>query len=236
MGDIMIPATPEAGTADPSPLVTQDDYERITGDCIDPATFDYFLDDALDQVQRKLSRTLLYAQYNERLFLYQTGQVYGTAIPYDTSKPVQNPIAVMGSGDPANTGVFQGYGIWVGWYIPLPALPVWQGVVPPQTDIKYWGGFVGPASPLVAQGRLIPASLKRAICKVVWFMNNPALMPGYPVGAKSISVGGVSISGDLSSMVTADKALACALKKWRHPMAHSWAGQTTPIGPGVSQL
>ena len=239
MGDLMIPAAPlyvnGVSTADPNPLVTWDDYQRITQD---RATleddFNYFLADALNQLQVRMNRTFLYAQYNERLYLYQNGQVYGSAVPYDTNYPVTNPAS---NGQPSqDVGIFQGFGIWVGWYIPLPSLPIWQGVVPPQTDITYYGGFVGPDSPLAlptyATGsRLIPTALKRIIVKVVWFMANPALLPGLPGGVKSTSVAGVSLTGDLSSMVTCDRALGGAIKRWRNPMCRGFAGQTT-VPPG----
>jgi hypothetical protein len=234
VGDIMIPATPEPGTADPNPLVTQDDYQMVTGDCtVDPVAFDYFLADALDQVQRKLTRTLLYANYVERLFLYRNGFVYGSAIPYDTSVAVVNPAMATepDPNDPLNASNFQGYAVWVGWYTALPMLPWWSGVVPPQTDISYWGGFVGPGSDLAGE-RLLPAGLKRAICKVVWYMAHPVFLPGLPGGLKSVSVGGVSMSGDLTAMTMGDKALGCELKRWRHPMARHFAGQTSqPVSP-----
>jgi hypothetical protein len=236
MGDVMIPASPNAGTADPNPLVSLNDYQRITGDgATTEDEFNYFLADALDFLQKKMSRTFLYAQYNERLFLNQDGMVYGTAVPYDTSQPVVNPAS--GASPANNVGIFQGYGIWVGWYIPLPSLPVWQGVVPPQTDITYWGGWVGPESPLaspsyVTGSRLIPAGLKRIICKTVWYMANPALLPNMPGGVKSTSVGGVAIAGDLSSMVEADYQLSRQIKRWRHAFARSFIGQVTTVGAG----
>ena len=224
VGDMMIPATPVPGMADPNPLVTLLDYQTITQDTTTtPETFAYFLEDALDQLQRKMSRTFGYAQYNERLFLNQNGQVYGSAVPYDSGKPVTNP---EGATPPENVAIFQGFGMWVGWYIPLPSLPVWQGVVPPQTDISYWGGFVGPGSALVGE-RLIPAGLKRCIVKVIWYMANPALLSGLPGGTKSTAVGGVSVSGDLSSMVIADPSLRREIKRWRRPQPRAWAGQIT---------
>ena len=223
MSDMMIPATPIPGTADSTPLVTQQDYEQLTGDCgTSDADFAYFLPDALDMLQHALHRTLAYGQYTERLFVYRDGLVYGSAVPYDVNKGLSNP-AVPEDFAPGN---FQGYAIWIGWYSPLPFLPSMWGTVPPQIDVTYWGGFVGRGSTVA--GHLLPAGLKRIICKIIWFMANPAMLPGMPGGTKSQSVGGVSLSGDgLSSMVTSDAALACAIKKWRHPNVRAFAGQPT---------
>lgn len=217
----MIPATPNAGTADPNPLVTTAEYQAVTLDTATPsATVSAAIADALDLCQRETRRTLLYAQYTERLYLYGNGQVYPSATPLDTTKGVTSP---TGS-PPENVGVFQGNGIWVGWYVPLPSLPVWVGVVPPQTDITYWGGYSGPGGigPFA-----LPAELKRIVCRVAWFICNPAHLEGTPGGVKSMTVGGVAMSGDLSSFMTADPDLCRAIRRWRHPQARGFDGQVT---------
>lgn len=219
----MIPATPVPGTADDHPLVEITEYQRITAD---GATSDEnvtaSIDDALDMLQSEMHRTILYANYVERLYFYGNGMVYPSATPFDITKPVRNPNDLSAS--PPDVGLFQGNGIWVGWFVPLPFLPVWQGVVPPQTDVSYWGGWTGPAGP----GPYLPASLKRVICQVAWYIANPVSLSGMPGGVKSVSVGGVSMSGDLSSMVTRDRMLANAIKRWRKPQAKAWDGQVTP--------
>lgn len=225
----MIPAVPNTGTADTNPLVTYQQYAQVTGDTqfANQAEFDVYLDDALDLFQRRTRRTLLYASYTERLYLYQNGMVYPTATPLDTSKGVTSP---SGS-PPENVGIFQGSGIWVGWYIPLPSLPVWVGVVPPQTDITYWGGYVGPASSLYGTGFGLPASIKRCLCKISWFAAHPTTLAGLPGGAKSTSAAGVSASGgaDLASMVDGDSMLRKEIRRWRHPHAKGFDGQVTTV-------
>jgi hypothetical protein len=221
-----IPATPNSGTADTSPLVSYVAYQQVTGDTTigNQDDFDVVLDDALDLFQRKTRRTLLYGQYTERLYVYRNGQVYPTATPLDTVKGVMSPSGTP----PENVGIFQGNGIWVGWYTPIPGLPFWLSAVPPQTDITYWGGYVGPSSPL-AEERLLPASIKRILCRICWYASHPATMAGIPAGARSVSVGGVSVSGsgDLSLMVDSDVGLRRDIKRWRHPQAHAWDGQST---------
>lgn len=215
----MIPAVPDAGTADPNPLVTVADYQQVTQDVTAEQTLvEANIGDALDMIQRECRRTILYAQYTERLYLYNNGMVYPTATPLDVTKPVGSP---AGS---TNVGVFQGNGIWVGWYMPLPALPVWSGVVDPQTDVTYWGGYTGPAGP----GPIVPASLKRTVCKVAWYLTHPVVLDQLPGGVKAVSVGGVSISGDLASMCSRDRALGGDIKRWRHPRLHAFDGQPTP--------
>lgn len=216
----MIPAMPNPGTADPNPLVRLADYQRITRDAVTQSEdVTASIDDALDMLQRMMKRTLLYAQYNERLYVYPSGMVYPSATPFDTTKPPTNP-----NGDPPeNVGIFQGNGIWVGWYAPLPSLPLWEGVVPNQTDITYWGGWTGPDGP----GPFLPAKLVRIICRVAWYINNPAVLPGMPGGVKSASVGDVSMSGDLSSMVETDPQLSRDIARWTKRQARGWSGQVT---------
>jgi hypothetical protein len=214
----MIPATPVTGTADDNPLVTIVDYQQVTQDTSsDTPTVEGNIADALDMIQRECKRTILYAQYTERLYLYKNGIVYPTATPLDVTKPVNSPAGTT------NIGIFQGNGIWVGWFVPLPSLPVWEGVVPPQTDITYWGGYTGPAG----DGPVLPASLKRCVCKVAWYLTHPAMLDQMPGGVKSVSVGGVSISGDLSSMTSRDRQLANEIKRWRHPNVKAFDGQVT---------
>jgi hypothetical protein len=214
-----IPAVPVDDTPDPNPLLTLTGYQQVTGDTsTDSGAFTATLADALDELQRETRRTLLYAQYTERLYVYRNGMVYPTATPLDTTKAVNNP----GADPPENVGIFQGNGIWVGWFVPLPSLPIWQGVVPAQTDITYWGGYTGTDGP----GPYLPAALKRVIAKVCWYMLHPVTLSGLPGGVKSASVGGVSMSGDLSAMVDRDPALARDIRRWRHPQAKAWDGQT----------
>lgn len=211
-----IPAIPNAGTADTNPLVTFEQYQFVTNDQGSTSSnFELALDDALDMLQREMRRTFLYAQYTERLFIYlKSGQVYPTATPLDASKGVSTP-----TGDPPeNVGIFQGNGIWIGWYQPLPSLPMFAGVVPPQTDITYWGGWTQST---------LPAKLRRIICKVCWFILNPVALVGMAGGVKSVSVGGVSISGDLSSFIDCDPQLGRDIRSYRRPQVRAFDAQVT---------
>lgn len=220
----MIPATPISGTADTNPLLDIGDYQAITGDTTTfagvQAELTPVLADAVDIFCRQARRTVLYANYTERLFLYRNGMVYPSATPLDTSKGVVSP----NGSPPENVGIFQGNGIWVGWYVPLPSLPVWSGVVPPQTDITYWGGYTGPEG----GGPYLPASLKRILAKLCWYITHPVTLPGLPAGVKSMSIGGVSISGtDFSAITAVDPQLARDIRRWRHPHAKGFDAQPT---------
>lgn len=228
----MIPAIPVAGTADTAPLVTQADYQLITSDTASTtAEFNSLLPGVLNRLQRKWRRTLLYAQYTERLYLYKNGIVYPTTYPLDVTKLLTNP----GQQVPENVGIFQGAGIWVGWFIPLPSLPVWQGVIDPQTDITYWAGYVGSGSTgvdangnlLVDGGFELPDEYLRVICRVLWYCLNPVALVGVPHGAKSQSVGGVTVAGVLSMIVDRDPALCRDIKRLRKPQVKAWDAQVT---------
>jgi hypothetical protein len=177
--------------------------------------------DCLDTIQRKLKRTLTYAQYTENLYVYKNGIVYPSAYPLDRNMPVSSTSSTPGN------AIFQGAGIWVGWFVPLPALPVWEGVVPPQTDVTYWGGYSGslsqPPTPGVS-GPPIPFKLKRAICRAAWFLRNPAALTGMPGGVTSINQGGVAIGTKegLSSFVESDPALCHDLRGFVRRTGKHW--------------
>lgn len=206
-----IPATPNAGTADTNPLLTFEKYQFITQDSASSQTnFDTALADALSQLQPEMHRTLLYAQYTERLYVYKNGQCYPSACPLDSSMPVGT------DSDPDGTSsefIIQGAGIYVGFLNPLPALPIFSTVVPMQADVTYWGGFTQST---------IPAKLARVIARVCWFMLNPVSLSGLAGGVKSVSVGGVSISGDLSSFMTADPQLCADISRFTRRQARGW--------------
>ncbi|MCU1494870.1 MAG: hypothetical protein JWO62_2634 [Acidimicrobiaceae bacterium] len=206
-----IPATPVAGTADTNELLTFAKYQFITQDTASSsANFDMALDDALDMLQREMHRTFLYAQYVERLYVYRNGQVYPSATPLDSSKPTGT------SSDPDGTissYVIQGAGIYVGFLNPLPSLPIFSWMIPMQTDVSYWGGYTQTT---------IPAKLARIIARTCWFILNPAHLEGQPGGVKSVSVGGVSMSGDLSSFMANDRQLRLDIARFTRRSARSW--------------
>lgn len=206
-----IPATPIPDTADTNPLLTFTKYQFITKDLTSAeANFDLALVDALNQLQGEMSRTLLYAQYCERLYVYKNGQCYPSATPLDSSKPVGT------SSDPDGTTsnyVIQGAGIYVGFLNPLPSFPIFSQLIPMQTDVTYWGGYTQTT---------IPAKLARIIARVCWYMLNPVSMPGLMGGTKSVSVGGVSISGDLSAFVTCDSQLEKDINRFKRRQVRGW--------------
>lgn len=202
-----IPATPIAGTADPNPLVTYAQYQTVTQDSTTSSgTFAATLPEALDVVERRCNRTLLYGEYVERLYIYKDGLVYPSAIPLDQAQP-----ATIG-GAPGQ-GIIQGDGIWVGWFTPLPTMPVWAGVIPPQTDVTYWGGYTGAT---------MPYRLVRLICKVCYFILFPFVASGTPALAHSINSGGVSVSGDLSQMILGDAQMRKDLDRFKRSQLHGW--------------
>lgn len=226
-----IPATPVPGTQDPNPLLTAAEYMAYTQDLSTNAEYSVTgaIADATLDLQMYLGRTLVYGQYGislpnsgiggERCYVYKNGMVYPSAYPIDEQMPVSTSASTPGN------SIHQGRGIWVGWFIPLPSLPVWEGVVPPQTDITYWGGYSGSLSGAAVPGKVgpqIPARLKRCIARVAWFYRNPAALPGLPGGVKSTNVGGVSIAGDLSSFVDRDKQLAQTLARFKNRLGKHW--------------
>ena len=213
-GPPVIPASP-----DPRPLLTVDDYIRLTGDSAsDPSDIETFIADCLDETARKCNRTWLYGNYTENLYLYTNGMVFPSATPIDVNQQIVAGSEVFNPGNEnvqteTSNSVVQGAGIWVGWFTPLPWMPVWTGVIPPQTVVTYWGGFVQET---------VPVPLKRLWARVVWNYLHPVTLDGLPLGAKSSSVGGVSLSGDLSSMTMHDPQLKRDLRRWTRRQARSW--------------
>lgn len=227
-----IPATPMPGTADPNPLVSVADYQLYTQDLApSAASVSGAITRALSDVQQFCKRTLLYGQYSENVFVNRTGMVYPSAVPVDLSMPPSS------NASDADNSIFQGWGIWVGWFIPLPSLPVWQGVVPPQTDILYWGGYSGSSSvyPPVGgtSGEPIPSKLCDAICKTAWYYLHPGSLPAMPGGVKSLSQGGVHLTaapGGFSSFMRVDRQLRKDLQGFKRRLGKDWGDGS---GPGT---
>lgn len=220
-----VPAIPNNATGlagakspDPRPLVTASDYVRITGDSqSDAAAVTEALADAIADTAKECDRTWAYGQYTENLHLYKNGMVFPSACPIDVAQQIIAGSEVFDppTSNPGNgaTSVVQGAGIWVGWFTPLPWMPVWSGVIPPQTVITYWGGYAAPS---------VPNKLKRIWCRVAWYYLHPVTLPGLPMGAKSTGVGGVSLSGDLSIVTAHDPQLKRDLRRWTRRQARSW--------------
>jgi hypothetical protein len=203
----MIPNTPLAGTGDPNPLLTVGQYQTITTDTASTsAAITAAITDALDFVQHRCNRTLLYGQYEETLYIYRKGFVYPSAVPLDQAKSV----TVAGV---SGTAIPQGNGMWIGFFTPLPTLPIWTGVIDPQTKVDYWGGYTQTSLPVLA---------RRLIARVAYYALNPFVNPGMPSLARSVNVGGISVSGDLSQMVLGDPQLRRDLERFTRRTAHAW--------------
>lgn len=151
------------------------------------------LTDAQQMVDEHCHRTFEYAaDLTETLDVNSKGFVY----------PSRTPVVSVSS--PQTAQVRSG-GIYVG---PLQSWP--PGFVlsplPPQVDVTYSGGYLpygtqNPASPVV------PIKLMRAMCRVAWLALHPTSFPGVPAGAKSASVGDVSVTGDLSPFIVVDPSI-----------------------------
>lgn len=212
-----LPLVPNAiaGSPDPNELVTVQAYRSYTKDTASTVNdVKEALADAIDQLCNECRRTFLYGQYTEDQYLYGNGMVYPSATPIDPTKPIfSNEQIYDPAVDNAPGSVIQGQGVWVGWFTPLPWMPVFTGVLPPQTNITYWGGYTQATC---------PPKLRRMFSKVAFYTLNGVGLIGQPAGVKSMSVGGVSISGDLSSFMESDPALKRAIRRWRHPQVSAW--------------
>lgn len=212
-----------SGSPTPYPLVTAAQYQQVTKDvATDMSYVDELVAEAVEDLSHKCERTFTYGQYTESQRLYDNGMVYPSATPIDINQPVVSGVEIYDpSTDNTGSSIVQGDGIWVGWFSPLPWMPFYTGVVPAQTVLTYWGGF---QNPLVATDRslALPSAVKRMICKVVFYRANPVMLQNMPGGVKSMSVNGVSISGDLESMMDSDPGLRRAIRAWKHPHAQAW--------------
>lgn len=208
------PTTPTS--PDPRPLILPSDYIRITHDRASSSDdVKEELANAIQETALACHRTWLYGQYTEQLYLSKNGMVYPSACPLDVAQPVVTGEQVFNPGDDVNSSasVIQGAGIWVGWFTPLPFMPAWTGVIPPQTEITYWGGFTYDT---------VPPKLRRIWARVAYYLLHPVVLEGLPPGAKSTSASGLSLSGDLSSMVAADRQLRKDIRGFTRRQAHSW--------------
>jgi hypothetical protein len=195
------PAIPAEGTG-VGPLVTVANYEQITGDTVN--SNQGLIDEAITEVCQFCRRTLAYGTYTERLFVSRRGMAYPSALPLD-------PVAAT----LPESSLVQGPALWIGYWTPLPDLPVWTGVVPPQVDATYSGGYQ-VAGTVGGPTAALPPRLMRAICRLAWYLSNPVALVGVPAGATGVSLQGVSISG-MSSPISSwenDEALVKELRKF----------------------
>ena len=217
LNDNVIPLVPNdvAGSPDPNPLVSVQQYQAVTNDILSGTNdVEDMIAEVIIDVCKECRRTLLYGEYTESQYLYANGMVYPSATPIDVNKAVYSgdPVPIYDP-DTDNTGssIIQGDGVWVGWFAPLPWMPFYTGVVPPQTIVTYWGGWTQTT---------LPPRLKRVICTIAYYRLNPVSLLGMPGGVRSMSVGGVSIAGDLSSFMDMDPGVRRELRKWRHPQTN----------------
>ena len=213
-----LPLIPLAGTADPNPLVSVQEYQEITNDLAsDPGDVAEKITDAIDIVCQECTRTLLYGQYQETQYLYDNGMVFPSAVPIDPTKAISSNMVIYDPAvDLAPGSIIQGWGVWVGWFTPLPWMPVFTGVIPPQTNITYWGGYT--------QGT-IPPKLRRLIAKIAYrsIIANNDTMSGLPGGVRSLSVNGISMSGNsLSGFQIIDMATKKELRRFKRPQVEAW--------------
>lgn len=212
-----LPLTPQAGTG-VTRIVDFALYQRITGDTTSlQADVEESLDSAINDACNECKRTLAYGQYKEVQYLYKNGMVFPSATPIDNSMPIlsgtDNIFDPLVDTNPST--LIQGQGVWVGWFSPLPWMPVFSGVLPPQTDVEYWGGYTVDT---------IPYKLARAIASMAFYDLHPYFMTNVPGGLSSMSVGGVSISSKsgFSSGLYQDTQIKKILRRFRHPQVRPW--------------
>lgn len=198
-----------------TPLVSADDYARETRDSASQSSdITDALTGALAAVDEHCRRKFAYAEYTETLYVYPDGKVY----------PTNTPLASVSS--PANipsTGL-QGAGIYLGVFLPVPAMinsGDWNAAVPPQASVTYMGGYQ-PYGTTDGATDALPWSLMRAVCRIAYLTLHPVALPGMPAGAKSASVGGLTISGDLSPFIAIDPSIGRDLNRYIKRQARGW--------------
>lgn len=196
-------------------LVTSVDYYRETGDTTaDETTVTTLLTGALAGIDEYCHRSFAYNTYTEALYVYHDGKVYPTNTPLDT---VTTPANL------ASTAI-QGAGVYLGVFLPTPAYinsGSWQAAVPPQASVTYTGGYQ-PYGTTSGPTAALPWSVMRAVCRITYLALHPVALPGMPSGAKNASVGGLSISGDLSPFIAMDASIKRDLKPYRKRQARGW--------------
>jgi hypothetical protein len=219
----VIPSTPQPNTGITAPLVTIPQYRQTTKDTTtENEDVTEALLDAEQMVCERCVKTLRYGQYVETQYVYPDGKVYPSATPLDRTKPILAGGQSIYNPATTQSAVIQGAGVLVGWFQPA-YLPVLSGSIPPQTVITYWGGYQPyQADPATTQS--LPRSLATILARVAYYSIMAKPLDGVQGNnIKSISVGGVSISGDLDSFLQADSGLRRDMRKWRTPQVKAWA-------------
>lgn len=218
----MIPAVPLPNTGVTAPFLTVKQYQDITKD----TSTEYQdvvegLIEAERMVCEKCVRTIRYGQYAETQYVYPDGKVYPSATPLDRTKPILAGGQSIYNPATPSSAVIQGAGVLVGWFQPA-YIPVLSGSIPPQTALTYWGGYQPyRADPGTTQS--LPPSLAKILARVTFYSVNPLVLEGMTGNKiKSISVGGVAISGDLDSFMQYDAVLRRDIRKWRSAQIKPW--------------
>lgn len=181
-------------------LVDVPTYQRVTKDtATSSGDVTTALTDALAMVDQECKRTFAYAaSVTETLDVNIRGLVYPSRFP------------VISVASPAGATVREG-GIYLGavssWPTPFTPLPA-------QSTVTYAGGYnpYDTGDPVIPD---LPVKLMRVVCRIAWLALHPLALPGVPAGAKSASIGDVSISGDLSSFAIVDPSIERDLKGFR---------------------
>lgn len=219
------PKTPIAGTGLTDPLLTPDQYRKITSDTsVANEDITTALLEAEQMVCELNDRTMRYGNYEETLFLYPSGMVYPSATPFDPTHDVlAGGLPIFSAPDDQNQtqAIIQANGIWIGWFQPA-YIPVWTGVVPPQTIINYWGGYM-PYQGDGGNTEALPVLLAKILARVAYYSMNVGVLAGVSgSNIKSLGVGGVNISGDLESFMQFDGVLRRDIRRWRKPSVVGW--------------
>jgi hypothetical protein len=198
-----MPRTPLPGTGFTGPLVSFTTYQRITKDT---SSNRYDVENAVMEVtadlSRELQRTLVYGNYNELLFVNKLGFTWPSALPISQ---VDSPFGAD----------LQGFQVWIGFYLPLPDMPVWSGVIPPQSYVVYWGGFTD---------KTLHPKLQRLISTMVWYRLNAEPLVGVPAGATSVHVGSVGYSapGGISQFIYNDREMRRTKERFARTPPRAW--------------
>lgn len=195
-------------------LVDNATYQRVTGDTVTAApAVTAALAEAEAYANEHCNRVLAYGTHTEILDVTPDGKVYPAAPPIES---VQTPNV---------TGVaIQGFGIFLGYFNPGPILAGngWADAIPPQVTVTYKGGYqpIGTASPSTP---VLPAKLARAISRIAYLSAHPATsLAGLPAGANKVSVGDVSVGGNLSPMELLDASTLRDLNRFRRIQPRGW--------------
>ena len=197
----MIPNTPIANGLT-EPLVSVAQYQSITGDTASGSdAVKEAIADAVYMICQECHRTLTYGTYKENLYLYALGMVFPSAAPIDHNQPISSgelSTTRRRTTSRAKARSSREPGSGSAWFTPLPWMPVWTVLHSPSVPTSSIPGL-----PALPRGRRARTGVYLRVCPQPWPPRRDGIptrsaSPGCPGGVKSSSVGGVSMSGDLS--------------------------------------